>query len=231
MKITIDTEIITNPTKKLKNLIKEMLKRVWKNSDSGHVMLFCICLILCGYIISIKLDQYTSYNKGSVDVFLEKSDTDYTKTDVKPPKTKHFSQLYNTGKRISLSNKEFYCLAKNIYWETLREPLIGQIAVANVTYNRVLSGKWGNTFCEVVYYPKQFSWTNDKKIKNAKPKNEGQWERAKHSATLFTKGVRVTNLDKSQFYFAQYIKAPKWSKYMTKQAQIGQHIFFAKNGD
>jgi|694.fasta_scaffold71388_5 spore germination cell wall hydrolase CwlJ-like protein len=232
MKIVIDTENFTTPFKKLNNSMKETSKLVWKNSDAGHVALFGVSLVLCGYIISCEIDNYLNRNsnRGTVDVTLEKPDTEEYKLNVKQPKTK-YSQLYNTGKKISLSNKEFDCLAKNIYWETSFEPLLGQMAVANVTYNRVLSGKWGDTFCDVVYAPKQFSWTNHKKLRNANPKNKAQWERAKHSANLFTKGVRVTTLDKSQFYFAQYIKAPKWSKSMSKQAHIGQHIFFAQNGD
>lgn len=230
MKLTIDTDIFTNPIKKSTRFVKEKLIKVWEKSDAGHVALFGVSLILCGYIISIEIDKLLeNNNKGSVDVFLEKSDTNY-KRESKPPKTK-YSQLFNTGERISLSNKEFNCLAKNIYWESLREPLLGQIAVANITYNRVLSGKWGDTFCEVVFSPKQFSWTNSKKIKNAEPKNKSQWERAKHSATLFERGVRVTNLDKSKHYFAEYITPPKWSKRMDKQAHIGKHIFFVQKGD
>ena len=226
MKIVIDTENFINPVKKITQSIKETSTQVWQRADAGHVALFGVSLVLCGYIGSIKLDKYLS--KGTVDVTLEKPDTSY-KTNAKPPKTK-YSQLYNTGDRISLSNKEFNCLAKNIYFEAKFEPYIGKIAIGQVTYNRVLSGKWGNTFCSVVNAKNQFSWMLFKKMREENPKGK-HWESAKHAATMFARGVRVTNLDSSDHYYAQYIKAPKWSKSMTKQAHIGQHIFFAQNGE
>lgn len=228
MKIVIDTENLVSPFNSAMNSIKEKSKYAWDKADAGHIALFGVSMILCGYIGSIKLDDYL-HKGGSVDAYLEKPDISY-KTEKKSPKTK-VAQLYNTKEELILSNKEFDCLSRNIYWESMHEPLLGQMSVANVTYNRVLSGKWGNTFCDVVFAPKQFSWTIFKKIRNAQPKNKRQWERAKHSATLFTRGVRVTNLDTSQFYYAEYIKKPSWAKRMTKQAHIGQHIFFAQNED
>ena len=89
-----------------------------------------------------------------------------------------------------------------------------------------MSGKWGDNFCSVVFARKQFSWTNLKHIRNAQPKNKREWYRAKHSANLFIDGVRVNNLDNSQFYYADYIKKPKWAHGMIKDDQIGQHIFY-----
>lgn len=224
MKITIDTDFI-------KNSVKKNSKKLWDRADAGHIALLSISAILSVNFICSKLDsmfrQPTQFTRGTVDVTLEKPDKVYEK-NIKAPKTK-YSQLYNTGVRLNLSSKEFDCLSRNIYWESQREPLLGQIGIANITYNRVVSGRWGDSFCSVIFSPKQFSWTNFKKIRNAKPKNERQWERAKHSAMLFTRGVRVTNLDNSQFYYANYITAPKWSKNMKREAKIGRHIFFAEN--
>ena len=217
MKININID-----TSKFNFYIINKLKQLWYRADAGHIALLSICLVLSGYIIGGKIDDIFKKDHCCVEVFLEKDST-----PVKLPKTK-FTQLFNTNQKVILSDKQFNCLAKNIYWETMHEPLLGQIAVANVTYNRVLSKKWGNTFCDVVYARKQFSWTSLKKIRNAEPKNKIQWDRAKHSAMLFTKGVRVTNLDSSEFYYAQYISKPKWTKSMIKSAHIGQHIFFAE---
>ena len=58
--------------------------------------------------------------------------------------------------------KQHNCLALNIYHEARGERVEGQIAVAHVTMNRVNHEKWPSTICEVVYQPKQFSWTHDK---------------------------------------------------------------------
>ena len=215
MKIEFDTDNIKN-----------FPKKVWSKMTPEHILLLSMFAVIS---IPALIDKYNASKQGSccVEVTLEKPDKNEI---IVAPRTKT-AQLFNTGNQVYLSKKEFDCLARNIYWEALREPLIGQLAVANITYNRVLSKKWGNTFCQVVFEPKQFSWTNSKKLRNAKPKNENQWNRAKHSAMLFSKGVRVTNLDDSEFYYAQYIKQPKWAKTMEKQAHIGQHIFFSDKTD
>ena len=46
--------------------------------------------------------------------------------------------------------EELYCLAKNIYFESRNQPKLGQIAVAQVTMNRVNSPKFPNSVCGVV---------------------------------------------------------------------------------
>ncbi len=195
------------------------IKKLWYRTTPEHIFIFSICLF-----ISIPIIFNDSPSEGSccVEVTLEKP-------EYPPEPQSKFPQLFNTGQHIPLSKKEFNCLARNIYWESLSEPLIGQLAVANITYNRLQSGKWGNTFCKVIFHKKQFSWTNNKNIRNAKPKNQIQWNRAKYSAMLFSRGVRVTKLEDSEFYYAQYINPPSWTLSMTKQAHLGQHIFFSNN--
>ena len=62
--------------------------------------------------------------------------------------------------------RELDCLTRNIYWEAANEPFEGKVGVAQVTLNRVESGKFANSVCAVVYqknvfYEKvvcQFSW-------------------------------------------------------------------------
>lgn len=228
MKITLDTDKIKLPSWSLKEY------------SDREVFFICVTVLMFAYVASDYFDsiKYTSVNTrlSNVEVTLDRIvnqlNTDIIERDVgvkdhiyNLPKESYL-RLVNTHQQISLNEKEFDCLSRNIYWESMHEPLIGQIAVAHVTHNRVKSGKWGESFCEVVFAKKQFSWTNFKKIRNAKPKNMKQWERAKHSAILFSKGVRVNNLDNTQFYYADYIKKPKWAYDMTKDAKIGQHIFY-----
>lgn len=210
-----------------------------KEYSVREVFFICVIFILISYIVlnyfdsdkSNCIDTRIKNVEVTLDKVIDEMNKDYLnkQDEVKhvPTKQTHkFTSIRNFGEKISLNKKEFDCLARNIYWESMHEPLIGQLAVANVTYNRVLSGKWGNTFCKVIYAKKQFSWTNFEHIKNSIPKNKIQWKRAKHSAFLFTNGSRVTNLNKTQFYYANYIKRPVWSKKMKKDAEIGKHIFY-----
>jgi spore germination cell wall hydrolase CwlJ-like protein len=217
MKININID-----TSKFNFYIIDKLKQLWYRADAGHIALISICLVLSGYIIGDKIDAIFKKDHCCVEVFLEK-DTGYNK----PPKTK-FAQLFNTNHKIILSDKEFDCLAKNIYFEAKFEPYIGKIAVAQITYNRVKSGKWGNNFCDVVNAKKQFSWRLFKRMREEVPKGR-HWIAATHAATMFTKGVRIEKLKDSDHYFASYIKPPKWSKSMKHITDIGLHKFYASN--
>ena len=50
-----------------------------------------------------------------------------------------------------ISQAEIECMAKNIYFEAAVESTAGQLAVAQVTLNRVKSHHYPNSVCEVVY--------------------------------------------------------------------------------
>ena len=162
---------------------------------------------------------------GEIEVSLEK-DAPPHKTKKATAKVKGFTQLYNNKTYIRMSNRELNCIARNIYHEAGFEPYIGKIAVAQVTFNRVQSGKWGNGFCDVVYARKQFSWTLFPKMRNATPKGS-RWVASLHAAKMFQAGVRVHNLENSQNYHATYVH-PKWRNDFKRVAQIKTHIFYAK---
>ena len=52
--------------------------------------------------------------------------------------------------------KQLECLTRNIYWEAAGEPFEGKVAVAQVTMNRVVSGKFGSGVSGVVYQKNVF---------------------------------------------------------------------------
>jgi len=89
-----------------------------------------------------------------------------------------------TQKQVSLDyNKQVDCLAKNIYHEAASESYEGKLAVAQVTMNRVNSGKFPSDICSVVYQKTtdqnlktvcQFSWTC--MVKELVTKDKYAWE-------------------------------------------------------
>ena len=133
--------------------------------------------------------------------------------------------LVKTKQQVALTAKELDCLAKNIYHEAGVEDRAGKVAVAQVTLNRLKKGGYGKTVCDVVYAKSQFSWTLDKKKRNAKP--EGLlWEQSRAVALEFQRGTRVKGLEDSTHYHADYIRDPNWAKAKQVAKQIGQHIFY-----
>jgi len=136
--------------------------------------------------------------------------------------TTHFTKV-----GIKEVETDLECLAKNVYYEAAFEPLKGKQAIAQVTINRLKTGRWGNTICEVVYAPSQFSWTL--KLDNHKPQGK-EWIVSQQVAYEFLeKGARLNSLKGSIMYHADYIHPPIWANKKYKVAQIGQHIFYKKD--
>ena len=123
---------------------------------------------------------------------------------------------------------EVVCLAQNIYFEAATEPALGQIAVANVTMNRVKHKAFPDTVCNVVWEPKQFSWTHDGK--SDKPEDRAAYKEIYKLAAKVYDGTIEDVTDGALFYHADYIKTPSWTKPMTKVGQIGHHIFYQHDG-
>ena len=135
--------------------------------------------------------------------------------------------LYDSGIKLTLSNEEKKCLAKNIFFEAGIEPIEGKIAVAQVTMNRLETKRWGDNVCSVVYARKQFSWTLEKKKVNEKPSGP-LWKESMIALEKFIQGYRIVGLENSRHYHADYIKKPYWVKKKRTVETIGQHIFYEK---
>lgn len=127
---------------------------------------------------------------------------------------------------IKYSKKEFDCMTRNIYYEAGVEDTLGKYAVAQVTLNRVKTGKWGKNICNVVYSKAQFSWTSKKSRAWSQPTDK-VWNESKIVAhNVLAEGMRVRSLKKSLFYYAEYIEPPTWVDHSKFDKHIGQHIFY-----
>ena len=138
-----------------------------------------------------------------------------------------------------ISQSEIECMAKNIYFEAAVESTAGQLAVAQVTLNRVESKHYPNTVCEVVYegpthasgHPKrdrcQFSWYCDGK--SDEPSIRGKlWDGAHKLAkyVLSRQNDLIDITDGATHYHATYIDAPRWAHQKRVKTTIDQHIFY-----
>lgn len=129
------------------------------------------------------------------------------------------------------------CIAMNIYHEARSDGKLGQKAVAFVTLNRVQSGRYPDTPCDVVYQasldsngkPKrnqcQFSWYCDGKKDD--PKNEELWEVSKQMAyeVMTDYGNVEDPTDGATMYHASYVN-PSWAKDYERTVRIDTHIFY-----
>lgn len=130
-----------------------------------------------------------------------------------------------------LRERQLECLARNIYHEAGNEPFEGKVAVAQVTLNRVESGKFPNDVCKVIYqkniiYEKvvcQFSWYCDRAAL-VKPVHKETYEQSMEAAKkVLLEGFRLPGIKDALFYHADYVN-PGWKK--ERVAKIGRHIFY-----
>lgn len=119
--------------------------------------------------------------------------------------------------------KDIECLARNIYHEARGEPLEGQVAVAQVTVNRVESGGFQSSVCNAVYANRQFSWTLDK---SKKIKDRKAWEASITVAkAVLTKSIHLPDF-KALYFHTKQVK-PRWNRGKRIVAVIGNHIFYS----
>jgi spore germination cell wall hydrolase CwlJ-like protein len=127
--------------------------------------------------------------------------------------------------------RELECLTKNIYWEAASEPFEGKVGVAQVTLNRVESGKFANSICGVVYqknvfYEKvvcQFSWYCEGNHK-MKTVHGPLWNESEAVAKkVLLEGFRLPSLNNALYYHADYV-SPGWK--LPRIEKIGRHIFY-----
>ena len=131
------------------------------------------------------------------------------------------------------------CLATAIYFEARGEPMVGQVAVAQVIVNRVYDERFPDTVCDVVKqgeyytcnksipikYRCQFSFWCDGKPEVMRDETAKQWAYNVAESTL--QGIFYDTTSGATHYHADYV-VPDWSKnsMFTKTVQINAHIFY-----
>ena len=142
-----------------------------------------------------------------------------------------------TSKQVSADfNKQVDCLAKNIYYESATESYEGKLAVAQVTLNRVNSGKFPSDICSVVYQKTtdqqlrtvcQFSWTC--MVKELVVRDKYAWEESVMIAkrALTEPFLHDTIAQSNALYYHAVYLNPGWSKTKVVK-QIGNHIFYSR---
>ena len=134
-------------------------------------------------------------------------------------------ELITIPEPIKYKPIDVFCLAKNIYHEAGVESELGKIAVAQVTLNRVRTGRWGKTICQVVMARHQFSWANKRSIRWQHPKGP-LWQKSKELANrILKRGLELKNFQHALYYHADYVN-PKWASKRYVIDKIDTHIFY-----
>ncbi len=126
--------------------------------------------------------------------------------------------------RPAIDGQQLGCLAMNIYHEGRGESPRGRVAIAAVTQNRVNSKHYPNTICEVVWQPKQFSWTR-LSDEHLLIRDEKSWRDALLVARLFLTGARESTVGDATHYHSISVQ-PYWIADSRLIARVGDHMFY-----
>lgn len=153
-----------------------------------------------------------------------------SKAELKDLKEKYEELIKNpvpakTDQKVKYTKTDMFCLAKNIYHESRAESYLGRLAVAQVTINRLHTGRWGKSICDVVMSPYQFSWTIDSWQKWTRPSGKLWDESVAIAEEVLQDGVRLVYLREALYFHADYVN-PKWNRQKERVVQIGAHIFY-----
>ena len=119
---------------------------------------------------------------------------------------------------------ELECLAGAIYFEARGEPLMGQLAVAEVIINRSQSGRFPATYCGVVRQPGQFSFVRKGAIPQARRQSQA-WNNAVAVARIAHGDKWQTHAGDALYFHARSVR-PSWSHRKQALATIDSHIFY-----
>ena len=147
------------------------------------------------------------------------------------------------GQIDELMRVETQCLAMNVYHEARNQGTAGQIAVAQVTVNRMIDSRFPNTICGVVYQgPHKPSWKGTGEMIPVRHKCQFSWYCDGKSDDIydnetFSRIYDLTSLmvddtirfvditDGATHYHADYVM-PSWASTKTKTVEIEDHIFY-----
>jgi len=133
------------------------------------------------------------------------------------------------------------CLALNIYHEARNQPVVGQVAVGQVTLNRVNDSRFPDNICEVVMQgPHKKSWKDKTKMIPVRNLCQFSWycdgksdtirdiktyRKIYRLAIILIAGWSIDITDGATHYHADYV-TPEWAKTKTRTAKIEDHIFY-----
>jgi hypothetical protein len=141
-----------------------------------------------------------------------------------PPATR-LAELVLAYAGTQTSDREMECLANAVYFEARSEPIEGQLAVAEVVLNRSASGRYPTDLCSVITQKAQFSFIRRGRFPRADRGSEA-WKKAVAIASIARQKLAGNLPSSVLWYHATYV-SPSWGKRLTRQGQIGLHIFYS----
>ncbi|WGW02269.1 cell wall hydrolase [Tropicibacter oceani] len=142
-----------------------------------------------------------------------------------------YSQDWLARQPRATGGAEWRCLSEALYFEARGETVKGLFGVAEVILNRVDSGRYPNSVCDVINqgtgrkYACQFTYTCDGRPEEIH--EPASWERVGKVASIMLAGAPRNLTSGATFYHTTAVN-PRWAKKFQRTAKIGDHLFYSR---
>ena len=140
------------------------------------------------------------------------------------PQPQPLSALVEANSVGAALDDQGQCMATAVYFESMGEPLEGQLAVAEVVMNRAKSGRYPASWCGVVKQKSQFSFVRSGRFPRIDTGCEA-WRKAQAITRIAVLGLTSSLPSDVLWYHADYV-TPKWRYNLRRVEKIGAHIFY-----
>lgn len=145
------------------------------------------------------------------------------------PRMPRYDAAWLATQPKATGDSQWECLAEALYFEARGESIRGQFAVAEVILNRVESGRFPDSICDVVRqgtgrkFACQFTYTCDGLPEHVSEKRA--WERVAKVARAVLDGRNAQLTEGATHYHTTAVN-PDWANVYERTAQIGAHLFY-----
>lgn len=143
-----------------------------------------------------------------------------------------YSRDWLSANSVAEGGEQWRCLAEALYFEARGESVKGQFAVAEVILNRVDSGNYPDSICDVINqgtglkYQCQFTYTCDG---HAEVIGEPvAFRQVGRVANLMVNGAKRTLTSGATHYHTKAV-SPRWARTYPRTATIGSHHFYRQS--
>jgi spore germination cell wall hydrolase CwlJ-like protein len=143
-----------------------------------------------------------------------------------PPPAPTLDELVSKFAAEIAGDREQDCLASAVYFESRGEPIEGQLAVAQVVMNRAASGRYPPDVCAVITQHAQFSFVRNGRMPMADRASEA-WRKAVAIAHIAQERLAQAEVSSGVLWYHATYVSPSWGRRLTRQTQIGLHIFYS----
>lgn len=138
-------------------------------------------------------------------------------------------------------HQDVSCLALNIYHEARGQSIAGQIAVGQVTLNRVKDNRFPNTICEVVMQgPHRASWKGTGEMIPVRHRCQFSWycdgksdkikQRKAYNQIVSLSQIIIDqdmiDITSGATHYHAYYVSPAWARSKKRTTKIEDHIFY-----